>query len=442
MEVRPRSSLSLLSVIATIITVTGCAEREEILVGKRENIRPQDAPVESQVPLEGSRPIALPNPTRNQDWTQYFRTPDLPTLHPALGESLELLWSVDIGSGDSRKQRITADPIVVDGRVFTLDADAQVTAITQDGAVLWRRDFRPQRDDSGEATGGGLAYLDGVLFISLGYGEVIAADAATGELRWRQQLNATASGSPLAADGLVYVVAGDNTGWAIDSENGRVAWQVSAAPSVANVLGAPKPIHTGGLIVFAFGSGDLIAALPKGGLRRWAASVAGSRVGKSASSIIDITGSPILVGDKVVVGNHSGQIVAFDAVSGNLEWTVREGALDPIWPTANNIFAISDQNDLLRIDVRNGQLIWRTDLPRYVRDRPNRRDQIYANHGPVLAGNRILVASNDGFIRFFSPENGALLSRLAIPHGATTAPVIANETLFVVSTRGILHAFR
>ncbi|MCY4287524.1 MAG: PQQ-binding-like beta-propeller repeat protein [Aestuariivita sp.] len=442
MEIRPRTILRLLSVLAAVITLVGCAEREEILVGKRENIRAQDAAVEPQVPLEGSRPIALPTPISNRDWTQYFRTPELPALHPALGDSLELLWRVNIGSGDSRKQRITADPIVVDGRIFSLDADARVTAVTQDGAILWSQDFRPPRDRSGEATGGGLAYLNGVLFISLGYGEVIAAEAATGELRWRQQLNATASGSPLIADGLVYVVAGDNTGWAIDAENGRVAWQVSAAPSVANVLGAPMPVHTGGLIVFAFGSGDLIAALPKGGLRRWAASVAGSRIGKSASSIVDITGSPVLFGDKIVVGNHSGQIVAFDAISGDLEWTVREGALDPIWPTADSIFAISDQNHLLRIDVRNGQLIWRTDLPRYVRDRPNRRDQIYANHGPVLAGNKIVVASNDGFIRFFSPENGTLLSRLAIPHGATTAPVIANKTLFVVSTRGILHAFR
>jgi hypothetical protein len=38
--------------------------------------------------------------------------------------------------------------------------------------------------------------------------------------------------------------------------------------------------------------------------------------------------------------------------------------------------------------------------------------------------------------------DGALVQEIAIPGGATTRPVVANGTLYVVSRKGVLHAYR
>jgi outer membrane protein assembly factor BamB len=59
-----------------------------------------------------------------------------------------------------------------------------------------------------------------------------------------------------------------------------------------------------------------------------------------------------------------------------------------------------------------------------------------------LAGGQIVVASNDGMIRFFDPTNGAMVRSVAIPDGATTSPVVAGGVLYLVSQKGDLHAFR
>ena len=45
-------------------------------------------------------------------------------------------------------------------------------------------------------------------------------------------------------------------------------------------------------------------------------------------------------------------------------------------------------------------------------------------------------------MRFFNPQNGATIGSVAIPGGATTEPVVAGSTLYVVSTDGKLLAFR
>jgi len=52
------------------------------------------------------------------------------------------------------------------------------------------------------------------------------------------------------------------------------------------------------------------------------------------------------------------------------------------------------------------------------------------------------VASSDGLIRQFDPASGALIGTIALPGGAASAPVVAGQTLYVISKTGQLHAFR
>ena len=426
-----------------LLILAACSREEIILPGEREDIRPA-AFLEAADPgeTEGSRAIALPPQTTNAEWAQSFGSPATRVAHAALRANPQLAFTVNIGAGDSRKQRITADPVVGGGRIFTLDASARVTAVSPQGAVLWSADVRPARDKDGDATGGGLAYDNGAVYVSLGYGEVSKLDAATGQVIWRQQLDATGSGSPAVAGNLLYLVAGDDTGWAIRTDTGRNAWQVSGTPSPANILGAPAPVVDGGLAVFAFGSGELVSAFREGGLRRWAATVSGQRIGRAISRYSDVTGAPVVDGDVLYAGNQSGRIVAFSMGNGERLWTAREGALGPVWPAGDSVFAITDRNELIRFDAATGVPVWRVELPGFVRDKPRKRAEIFAHYGPVLAGGRIVVMSNDGLMRSFSPENGALLSTIDVPGGATTGPAVAGGTLYVVNTRGQLLAFR
>ncbi len=436
-----RTGLALLAAVSLFLGA--CAEPEQILPGERENIRPASdaAPATARTTTNASRAIRLPGQQNNASWAQPFGTQAYRTAHPALRAAPQRIWSAPIGEGNSRRQRITAAPVVAGGLIYTLDAGARVTATAPGGGQIWSRDLAPSNDE-GQATGGGMSYDKGMLYVSSGFGRITALDAKSGAVRWTQRLDSTGSGAPTVHDGLVYLVAGDNIGWAIRADNGRIAWQIEATPSVANVLGAPAPIVVGKYVVFSFGSGDVVGAFRRGGLRRWTATVAGQRVGRVASQIGDVTGGPVAVGNRIYVGNHSGRTVALDSESGERIWTAHEGALGPVWPAGDSLFSVTDQNKLVRIDTRNGGVIWAADLPNYVKDKPRRRGKIYANYGPILAGGRVIVASSDGQLRLFAPENGALTATVAVPGGASSAPVVAGQTLYVMGGDGELHAFR
>lgn len=437
---------ALLMTFAGLAVTAACGERETILPGERLNVRNAvaGAPEADQPPAPQARSFSAPPTSVNADWAQSPVSPGARVTHPALGAALAPVFAVSIGAGDSRKSRLNVDPVVAGGRVFTMDANHQVRATSTSGRSLWSTVLVPLRDRAPEGQGGGLAYGDGKLFVSSGFGKLTALDPATGARLWEQDLDNTATGAPSYRDGLVYVTAGDRTAWAIESRDGRVRWQVDGTEDLNNVAGAPAPAVDDTYVIFSFGSGTVQGAFRKGGLRVWSADLLGRRTGVTIADIDDVTGDPLIAGDTVYAGNHSGRTVALSIYNGERIWTAPYGALGPMWPAGDSVFFVSDVNELVRLDARTGQAIWTRELPGYKPTRnPNRRrDGAYANHGPVLAGGRLIVASSDGKIRAFAPEDGRLLQEIGIPGGATTRPVIAGGTLYVVSRKGVLHAYR
>ena len=435
----------LLAATAALVLLGACTENDIILPGKREDVRSvlqgEEAALAVQAENE-TRDIRLPALAANANWPQSIGSPSFRTDHPALGTNLTRVWTANIGQGDSRKQRITAAPVVAAGLVYTLDAEAQVTATSTSGQTVWQQDLRPARDKSGQASGGGLAYHEGRLYVALGYGNLVALDAATGAEVWRQRLDGTASGAPTVFGDLVYLTVGDDRGWAISTKDGRTQWQLTSSPDVTNVLGAPAPAVSDGLVVFAFGSGEVQAVFRQGGLRRWDASVSGERPGTALGKVGDVTAAPVIVGNRVYVGNQSGRLVALELNSGARLWTASEGAEGNIIAAGDSVFVLSDLNELLRLDASDGARIWGTSLPRFTTEKPKNRAEVFVHHGPILAGGRVHVASSDGQLRSFDPTNGALLGSVEIPGGATSDPVVAGGVLYVVSSKGQLHAFR
>jgi outer membrane protein assembly factor BamB len=429
--------------LAGLVLLAACGEDERVLSGERESLRAGTEAAEAPRPApETAPPLSLPATRANAEWTQSIATPGTRTAHPALGPDPRLIWSADIGAGDGKRTRITADPVVAGGRIFTLDAQAGVTAVSTEGDVVWTRDLVPAGESGSDATGGGLAHGDGTVFVSSGFGVLTALDAATGEELWRQDLDTVATGSPTVHDGLVYVVSGDEVGWAIDADNGRIRWQLSGTPNKNNVLGAPAPALSSRYAVFAFGSGEVQTAFRKGGLRRWGSQVAGRRTGFSTAQVLDITSDPVIDADSIYVGTHAGRTVALELGSGDRRWTAPDGPLNPVWPAGGSLFLVSDRNELLRLSARDGGRLWSHKLPFFTKDKPKRQDEIYAHYGPVIAGGRLIVASNDGKIRYFDPETGTPRGTTPVPGGATTNPVVAGRTLYLVSTDGRLLAFR
>lgn len=437
---RPRRGAALALLVAAA-ALAGC-ERELILEGERLDPRALTRAGAPERPPDRAAPIALPAQVDHAAWTHRGGSVTHTIAHPALASAPSLVWSAPIGRPEDRRFRISADPVVADGRIFTMDAHGTVTATGSDGQTLWQRALRPDWAGRGVASGGGLALGDGRLIVGSAYGEVLALEPASGAVLWRKRLHAPVTAPPAVAGGRVFVVAADSAAWALEGATGKALWQVNGTPSAAGMVGRAAPAVSGRRVLLPFASGDLLALDRDTGVEAWRLRVAGRRLGLAGAGITDISGDPVVSGGRVYAGNRSGRLAAIDLASGAERWSAREGALGPVRPVGDSLFLISDLGELVRLEAATGRRIWGTELGRYL-DAPERnRAEVVAHYGPLLAGGRLLVASNDGLLRSFDPVSGAETGRVEIPGGATTHPVVVGRTLYVVGRDGQLHAFR
>jgi len=447
------TSKATLLVLAALLT--GCGDREVILEGARFDVRtpldetlppPEDAttPQTAQAeptPAQASA-LKLQKPVTLSEWTQRGSGPRHVAPHSTLSAAPALVWSASIGAGEDRRHRITADPVVADGRIFTLDAEATVGATSTAGAPLWSVDLSPAFDKASDASGGGLALGAGKLFATTGFGALVAIDPASGKILWRQRLDAAVTGTPMVEGNIVYVVSRDGKAWALEAKDGRIRWSLPSAPAAAVRVGGAAPALTDRLVVFPFGSGELIGALRKSGIRVWSASVSGERRGRAYAHLSDISADPVVSDGFIYTGNPSGRVVKIDAINGQRIWTATEGAISPVVPAGGSLFMVSDNATLVRLDAKTGEVLWSQPLPGWVADKVRRRKAVYAHFGPVLAGGKLWVGSDDGLLRSFDPRSGAPAGDVELPGGAATNPIVVGGTLYIVSTKGQLHAFR
>lgn len=446
MTIRRMTGVGLLALLAA------CGDKEVILSGERFPVR---ADLEASMPVEGKPAPTAPAAPENQsvpislgaqtggDWTHRAGNARHLMPHAALSATPQLAWAARIGAGSSRKNRISAAPVVADGRIFTIDAGTTVTATGTNGATLWSTDLTASFDKGGGLSAGGLATSGGRVFATTGYGELVALDAASGQVAWRQRVDAPLAGAPATDGSAVYVSGIDGSAWAVDAASGKVIWQVVGTPGKAAYVGTAAPTIGDRAVIFPSSAGDLMAVLKiGGGTKIWQASLAGKRLGRAYALTYDVTGDAVIAGKTLYAGSGAGRTVAMSASSGERIWSAGEGALGPVAVAGGSIFLVNDEAKLVRLDAGTGEVIWSVEMPYFTKDKVKRRKGIFAHYGPVLAGGRVMVVSSDGLLRAFDPTDGTLAYTADIPGGAAAQPAVAGGTLYVVGGNGQLLAFR
>ena len=430
--------------ILGFVILTGCGDTEIVLEGERfdalDYVFAYNLPKKERV--SSSKKLNLKKPKLNKFWTHRNGTNRHSIAHPSLSNSFREIWSVGIGVGNTRKTRITSDPIIAGNLIYTLDSTSIVSATNFNGANIWSASLVPNDENSQDASGGAVSFSAGVLYAVTGFGNVFALDSKTGKKLWVQNL-----GSPIAAAatierGTVYVVTRDSNAWALSASDGKIKWSINGAPGKSLIVGGASPAIGSRVVIFPNGSGEMVAVEKTSGIIVWSSFVTGERSGMAYSNVVDITGDPVIVGDRVYVANQSGLLVALNIQSGEPIWTFDSGSYSPVWVAGNSIFLISDQAELIRLNSVSGNKIWGVKLPYYVSSNVKKRDKVFLHFGPILAGGNVIVASSDGKIRKYDPLDGKSLEEVKFKGGATSNPAIANNTLYLLTDIGNLIAFK
>jgi outer membrane protein assembly factor BamB len=435
-----------ITVLALTSLLGGCtwfeglfSERKDKLPGERISALALDHRLEPDPALANAE-IRLPRPVMNADWPQAGGVPSHALQHLALDGPLSKRWSRSIGEGASRYGRVLSQPVVEGDRVFALDARDTVIAFdVQSGRELWRNDVKPGAERS-HTFGGGLAATSDRVFVTTGYGQVLALEAATGNEIWRQQVTAPIRGAPTVADGRVFAITVENQLEALSADDGHRLWAHNGIPEPAGLLGAASPAVEGDIIIVPYTSGELFALRVENGRPLWTDNLATARPLGALATLADIRGRPVIDRGRVYAVSHSGRMVAIDLRTGDRAWEQDVGGTHSIWVAGDYLYVLANDVDLLCLLRQDGRVRWVRELPRY--EDPQKKEDPVRWSGPVLAGDRLIVVASNGEALSVSPYTGKALGRVEFPDAVFLDPIVANDTLYVLTDEAELIALK
>jgi outer membrane protein assembly factor BamB len=432
------------SALLASLPIAGCGlfdKKKTRLPGDRISVLGLDRSIQAD-PAVASQPINLPAMTVNPEWPEPGGNPAHTMGNLSLPSQVKKAWEFGIGEGSARYTKVMSQPVIAAGRVFAMDGGVQVSALDPaSGKRFWRADLKPENQNgNGNAFGGGPCYWNNRLYVATGYAEVLALDPSDGTIIWRKNVGSPIHTAPTVSDNRIFVVTVDNELVALSAEDGRRQWSHNGIPETAGLLGSASPAVEGEIVVVAYNSGELFALRVENGRAVWSENLAASRTADAVTAMADIHGRPVIDRGRVFAVSHSGRMMAIELRNGSHVWEQDLASSHEPWCAGEFIFLLANDNEVVCLTRNEGKVRWAVPLPNF-EDMEKKKDPIHWA-GPVLGGNQLIALSSAGVAMFLSPMTGETIWQTELSDKGYLGPVIADNTLYLLTDDANLSAYR
>ncbi len=421
----------------SLAALAACATKKPKIVGVQIPVLP--AANALSVAMDAP-PVSVPAPVALTNWPQVLASPTHAPGNIAGPSGLKPAWRANIGAPGGYRQPLQAAPLIANGSIFTMDANAAVSALGTGGAPSWRTSTKPKHV-SAQNLGGGIGYDNGIVYASTGYGEVLALDAGSGKVIWRQALDFPARSAPAIAGGIVAVVTQNDLLLTFDQASGTPGWRftgkVTDIPTSSAVIGAPA--YSDGLLVAGFSSGTLAALDVNSGTPLWEQSLASSYSVASPLAFSDIVAPPVIANDVVYAISLGNTAVAVDLHSGAQVWEHDVTGNQAIYLAGDFAYVLDIHQNLAAVHADDGLVSWMVQLPPY--RHPKSKSGPRNWNGPVMVNGQLLFTNSLGEMMSVDPVTGGFgpISKLAGP--ADLTPVVAGGEMLILTRDAVLTAY-
>lgn len=337
--------------------------------------------------------------------------------------SFKKLWSRDGGAGQKKLYTLLT-PALANGRAYTAGTKGRVSAYDAlKGTKLWQTKVA-------KSISGGVGANASTVVVGTYDGEVITLNADTGEEKWRHMVSTEVLSAPQLNSKIAVVHTIDGRLHALDIETGERLWLYDNTAPLLTFRGQAAPLVTETLVIAGFDSGKVVGINPRNGIAQWDVRVAIPSGRSDLERVVDIDGTPLMLGDLLFTASYQGRIVAISRSTGRGLWAKDASTYYGLATNGFSVFMTADNDEVKAYNVANGEDVW-------TNDQMLRRKLT----GPVTLNGFVLIGDDAGYVHALDAESGEYRGRTHVSGAGIRSPlVVFGGTLYVLDNGGSLHA--
>ncbi len=334
--------------------------------------------------------------------------------------AVKTVWTVQVGRGvDGQDLRLR--PRLAGTVLYANDYKGTVVALqVESGKALWEVDL-------GETLTSGPGYGEGKVVMGTADGEVVALSAESGEELWRAQLSSEILAPPAVGGGMVVVHTVDGKLFGLAAEDGAQRWIYDRTVPTLTLRGTSAPVILSDIVVDGFASGKVALLALQDGRVLWEKSIAIPRGRSELERMVDIDGSPLILGSVLYVVSYQGRVAAIDLQTGRVLWSRPMSSATGLVADDKALYLTDDRDRVWALDRASGAPLWQQDSLQH-------RNLT----APAVSGESVVVADREGFVHWLARNDGHFLARFDAKAGVRVAPVPGDGRLYLYNDKGRL----
>lgn len=335
----------------------------------------------------------------------------------------KVLWSKAPGSGSGSlhsglRLAVESDVLLtadVSGDVYALDPAS--------GRRLWRA-RTGARVISGPSVSGDLVLL------GTQDAEVIALKRADGSEAWRARVSSEVLATPVGSGNVVVARCGDGKMFGLAAGTGSRLWNFDRAVPPLVLRGMSPPVIDGNSVFTGMDNGRAAGLRLDTGEVLWEQLISAPAGRSELERIVDVDAELLVANDGVFAISFGGEIAAVSAADGRVAWRRPIKSYTGVAIDGRRLAVTAEDGVTWMLDGQSGAALWTTDVLKY-----------RGLSAPVFVSGRVVLADQDGYVHWLSPEDGRVVARVHAVGGPVAAPLVLHDgVLYVLDNSGKIAA--
>ncbi len=338
---------------------------------------------------------------------------------------VESLWDQGVGDGLDDKVGYRLRPAVTSKQVIAADVTGYVASFARkDGDEQW------EVDTDYPISSSLYAGYDKVLF-GTHNGLAVALSASDGSVLWTHQLSSEILAQPVSNGVLAVYYTQDGNITALNLATGDEEWNYTVTVPSLILRGASTPLIHQGIVYVGLASGKVIALNIADGTAVWDTRIARPSGRSQLDRLVDVDNNLIFNQGGLFASSYQGAVVVMGAKSGNVFWKTDVSTYTPMSSDMGLLYIATDEGDIRAINQRNGAPVWT-------------QNALHGRHltAALIQNGKVVTGDYEGWLYWLDTTDGKLLAKAHAADAFAGAPVVYDDTLYVLSADGELSAWQ